>query len=193
MYLFKKLFNKKISDRQVSGSKVYSISFINCKMRWIENMVLKKAAQKNYPTIDKIFMIPASDGQSRSDIVLKIFVQSTTDSINKVLHSSEKNISWLKNNKTSLMHVLGAFKVEGGNYQITDIDSVDVAGKGRSSLRVVGETTNYLESTKFSENVFLIKSNKLIIFQLIVMDKDEPLLENIKNDFYCLLESIKLA
>lgn len=191
MFNLSKIFNKKLSGKLLGVKAPYSISFINCQMDWYEIPMLNKMAKKNYSTLDNLAGIIASYGQTKSDVLLRVFVNPTSDAIEKGLSAREDN--FLNSENINLfLPILEALKLEGGTYEISKADNIFVGGSKKKVLRIVGKTTHGLTATMFSENVFLCVSSFLLIFNLSLMDEDEPKADIIKSDFLKILDSIKL-
>ena len=192
MFNLSKVFNKKLSGKLLGVKAPYSVSFINCQMDWSEVPVLKKMATKNYPTLDNLVGIPASYGQTKSDVILRIFVNSTTEAIYKVLSAQDDDFLNSENANELLMPVLGALKLEGGAYTISKIENIFVGEPKNKVLKITGKTDNGLKATSYSENVFVCMPDFLLIFNLLLTDIDEPKADMIKSDFSKILDSIKL-
>ena len=79
MFNLSKIFNKKVLSKLLGKQAPYSVSFINCQMDWYEIPMLKKLAKKNYPTLDNLVGIPASYETTKTDVILRIFVNPASD------------------------------------------------------------------------------------------------------------------
>jgi len=191
MFNLSKVFNKKLSSKLLGEKAHYSISFINCQMDWHEIPVLKKMAKKNYPTLDNLVGIPASYGQTKSDVILRIFVSSTTEAIANVLSAQDDNFLNSQNVNELLMPVLGALKLEGGAYEISKAENIFVGESKKKVLSITGRTERGLKATSFSQNVFVCTPSSILIFNLMLTDEDEPKASIIKADFTKILDSIK--
>jgi hypothetical protein len=189
MFNLLKVINRKLSGKLLGEKAPYSISFINCQMDWHEIPVLKKMAKKNYPMLDHLVGIPASYGQTKSDVLLRIFVNPTSAAIEEVL---SPNFSTSKNINELLLPILGALKLEGGAYEIYTIDNILISSGAKKVVRIIGRTARGLKSTLFSENVFICMPSFLLIFHLLLMDEDEPKADIIKSDYVKILDSIKI-
>jgi hypothetical protein len=192
MFNLSKVFNKKLSGKLLGVKAPYSISFINCQMDWNEIPVLKKMATKNYPTLDNLVGVPASYGQTKSDVILRVFVNPTTEAIEKVLSAQDDDFLNSENINELLMPVLGALKLEGGAYSISKVENIFVGESKNKVLKITGKTENGLKATSYSENVFVCTPSFLLIFNLLLTDMDEPKIDIIKSDFSKILDSIKL-
>jgi len=191
MFNLSRIFNKKLSGKLLGVKVPYSISFINCQMDWYEIPLLKKMAKKNYPTLDNLVGIPASYGQTKSDVILRLFTNPTSDAIKKGLSAQEDNFL-NSGNIDIFLPILGALKLEGGTYGISEIDNIFIGESKNKVLRIIGRTKHGLNATMFSENIFVCMPSCLLIFNLSLMDKDEPRMDMIKSDFLKILDSLKL-
>lgn len=191
MFNLSKVFNKKLSGKLLGEKAPYSISFINCQMDWHEIPVLKKMA-KNYPTLDNLVGIPASYDQTKSDVILRIFVNPTSDAIENSLSAQDDNFLNSENKNGLLMPILGALKLEGGAYEISKAENILVGESKKKVLSITGKTGHGLGATSFSQNVFVCLPSSLLIFNLLITDEDEPRADIIKSDFSKILDSIKL-
>ncbi len=192
MFNLSKVFNKKLSGKLLGEKAPYSISFINCQMDWHEIPVLKKMAKKNYPTLDNLVGIPASYEQTKSDVILRIFVNPITEAIENVLSAQDDNFLNSENKNELLMPILGALKLEGGAYEISKAENIFVGESKKKVLSIAGKTEHGLKATSFSQNVFVCLPSSLLIFNLLITDEDEPKANIIKSDFTKILDSIKL-
>lgn len=192
MFNLSKVFNKKLSGKLLGEKAPYSISFINCQMDWHEIPMLKKMAKKNYPTLDNLVGVPASYEQTKSDVILRIFVNPTSDAIANSLSAQDDNFLNSENRNELLMPILGALKLEGGAYEISKADNIFVGESKKKVLSIAGKTKHGLKATSFSQNVFVCLPSSLLIFNLLITDEDEPKADIIKSDFSKILDSIKL-
>ncbi len=190
MFNLSKIFNKKVLSKLLGKQAPYSVSFINCQMDWYEIPMLKKLAKKNYPTLDNLVGIPASYETTKTDVILRIFVNPASD-IEKVLAAQEGSFLNSKNINELLLPILGILKLEGGAFEISKADNIFIGESKNKALRITGKTDHGLEATKFSENVFVFMPSFLLVFNLFFMDKDEPRADIIKSDFLKILDSIK--
>ncbi len=158
-------------------------------MDWYEISVLKKMAKKNHPTIDKLIGIPASYGQTKCDTLLRIFVNPTSETIEDVLSVQNEDFMSSEN----YMHILGALKLEGGDYEISKVDNILVGETKRKVLSIEGKTSHGLKATSFSKNVFVCLPLFILVFNLLITDIDEPVAETVKKDFSKILDSLKIV
>ena len=187
-----RIFNKKLLGKLLGVKALYSISFINCQMDWHEIPVLKKMAKKNYPTLDNLVGIPASYEQTKSDVILRVFINPTSEAVENVLSAQDDNFLNSENINELLMPILGALKLEGGTYEISKVDNIFVGESKKKVLSITGKNENGLKATSFSQNVFVCMPASLLIFNLLITDEDEPKADIIKSDFLKILDSIKL-
>ncbi len=196
MSYLSKIFNKKVSNRVLGKKGHYSFSLIGCKLDWYEIPVLKKIASKNYPTLDNLIGLPSSHEQTKSDTILRVFVNPMTDDIKSALSLPISSLYDSNFDKLVIqqvfMSVLGELKLEGGKYEITNIDDISVGESQINAIKITGETNDDLKSTKCSENIFIPMNNFLLVFNLVLFDKDEPKRDIIEEDFKSILSSIKL-
>lgn len=193
MFNLSKIFNKKLSGKLLGVKTPYSISFVNCQMDWYEIPVLKKMAKKNYPTLDNLVGIPASYGQTKSDAILRIFVNPSSDDVaNDFRGFQGDNFLSSENINELLLPIAGAFGIKAGDWKITKADNIFIGESKNKVLRITGKKENGLKATNFSETVFVFTPSSLLIFDLSLMDEDEPKADIIKSDFSRILDSIKL-
>lgn len=192
MFNLSKVFNKKLSGKLLGEKAPYSISFISCQMDWYKIPMLKKMANKNYPTLDNLVGVLASYGQTKSDMILRIFVNPTSEAIENRLSAQDDSFLKSENVNELLMPILGALKLEGGAYEISKAENILVGESKKKVLSITGKTEHGLEATSLSQNVFVCLPSSLLIFNLLITDENEPKADIIKSDFIKILASIKL-
>lgn len=192
MFNISKVFNKKLSGKLIGEKAPYSVSFINCQMDWNEIPLLKKVIKVNYPTIDCIVGVTKIYNQIKSGVVLRIFVNPTSDAINNALSAQDDNFLNSKNMNEFFMPILSKLKLEGGDYTISKAENIFVGESKKKVLSIAGRTEHGLEATSFSQNIFICMPSFLLIFNLMLTDEDEPKADIIKSDFIKIVDSIKL-
>ncbi|MEI7765486.1 MAG: hypothetical protein WCI93_02770 [bacterium] len=186
-----KISNKKLSGRLIGEKALYSISFINSQMDWEEIPLLKKLVRVNYPTIDCIVGITKKYNQIKSSVVLRIFVNTPIASLVDFLSTQDNN--FLKSeNVNDLRPLLGALRLEGGDYEISKAENIFIGESKKKALSIAGRTKHGLEATSFSQNIFICMPSFLLIFNLVLGDEDEPKVDIIKSDFVKIVDSIKI-
>ena len=193
MFNLSKIFNKKLSGKLLGVKASYSISFINSQMDWYEIPILKRMAKKSHPTVDILVGIPASYGQTRSDVVLRVFVSPTSDDVaNDFKGFQEDNFLVSKNIDELLLPIIAEYDIKTLGYKISKADNIFIGDPKIKVLRITGGKENGLMPASFSETVFVFSPAFLLIFDLTLMDKDEPKASIIKADFLKILDSIKI-
>ena len=195
MFNLSKVFNKKLIGTVYGNSSPYSISFINSQLDWYSMPTLEKIVKANRTAVDKIVAIPASYGQLRTDVNLLIFInpidEDTRNGFFKNILSEELFKSSDMNE--SILRVLGAYRVKGGDYRIIKVDKITLKESNIEALRVIGEEQNNLKPTKYSDTVLVPAKNNVLIFDLIVQDTNEPKKDIVISDFEKILNSIKVS
>jgi len=192
MFNLSKIFNKKLSGKLLGVKAPYSISFINCQMDWHEIPVLKKMARKNYPTLDTLVGVPASYGQTKSDVILRVFVNPTNDNIEADFKRFQEDTFLNSENINELLlPIIATYQIKTVGYKIIKADNIFIGNPKSKVLRITGKKESGLKSTNFSEIVFVFTPSFLMIFDLSIMDEDEPKADTIKSDFLKILDSIK--
>ncbi len=192
MFNLSKIFNKKLSGKLLGVKAPYSVSFINCQMDWYEVPILKKMTKKNYPTLDNSALLIASYGQTKSDVILRIFVNAPSDDLAKYFQEFQENdFLKLEDVNKLLLPIIGIFKIKAEKYKISKADSISIGDSKSKVLRITGRTERGLGAVIFSETVFVWTPAFLLVFDLSFMDEDEPKADIIKSDFAKILGSIK--
>lgn len=194
MFHLSKIFSTKLKSRLMGIKFPYSISFINCELDWYKNSVLEKGVKKNRKTVDLVANIPAQYEQVKSDVILLTFVNPTNvevmESILRIQDSGFLNSDEAKD--TLLYPMLNLYGIKGGSYQISNVEDMQVGESKINSIKITGEERDALRATLLSETVLIPTATAILIFDLIIMDKDEPKIDLVRNDFRQILDSLKI-
>ena len=98
-----------------------------------------------------------------------------------------------KNINELLLPIVAEYKIKTVGYKISKADNIFIEDHKTKVLRITGRKENGLKSTNFSETVFVFTPSFLLIFDLSIMDEDEPKADMIKSDFLKILDSIKFS
>lgn len=139
------IFNKKVSGRLLGTKASYSVSFTNCAMSWEKVPLLEKMARKNYPTLDQLVSIPSGRGQTKSDVVLRVFVSPTSEAMQKSfpVFLEDGSLKTQDVNKIFLP-VIAAFRIKTGDYKVVKAEKVIVGADQEKSLKITGADKSWL-------------------------------------------------
>jgi hypothetical protein len=193
MFNLFKVFNKKLSDRLLGKKASYSVSFINTELEWYELPLIKKLAKGNYPTLDHIVGIPLKSDQTKSDVILRIFVNEAGDSANQTLRNLIKNITDPQERIELATPVLEAFWIKTSDYEILKVDHVYVSQNKKDAIKIVGRRVQELKDNILEETIIVPADNYILLFDLSVMNEGEPNLQIIQSDYLKIVSSVKFS
>lgn len=194
MFNLSKIDNKKLNGNIYGKDSLYSISFIETRLDWFNIPVLEKMAKANRKTLDKVVGVLASYGQIKSDVTLLIFINPINEDIKKHFEDFlSPNFLKSESVKELLLPILGAYGIKGGDYEIKAVEDFSIKEVEVKALRVIGEERDGLGPVKYSDTVLVPTKIGVMVFDLILMDKNEPKKQLVTTDFESILQSLKVS
>ena len=202
MFNFSKIVNKKLSDRIIGKLAPYSISFISCELDWYTLPVIEQTVRQNgFTALDTLFGMLDSQGQTKSDVLVRVFVYNLVDIVTLLLPENQDIVDFETKEEVRnpfIEYAKGIVsKWRGGTmgekYNITDT-KVFFAGDSKiPTVEFSTDVSSGLENTKYFETIFVFSKPYMIVFDLFLRNKDEPLRDKIITDFTKIIKSIKVA